>query len=69
MKKGKSRVLYGVSESFPIVAVVGLGPSETAVDVLEERDEAKEAVRTAVAGGNRGQGGPDLGSVKVWVCW
>lgn len=56
MKKGKSRVLYGVSETFPVVAVVGLGPAEKTVDVLEERDEAKEAVRTAVAGGNRGQG-------------
>ncbi|XP_042872445.1 cytosol aminopeptidase-like isoform X2 [Penaeus japonicus] len=68
VKKGKSRVLYGVSESFPIVAVVGLGPSETAVDVLEERDEAKEAVRTAVAAGCRSLEEAGVSHIQVDPC-
>ena len=50
MKAGKSRVLYGVSEEFPVVAVVGLGEKGKKPDPNEEFDETKEAVRTAVAG-------------------
>lgn len=50
LKAGKSRVLFGVSEEFPVVAVVGLGEQHQASDPLEERDGTKEAIRTAVAG-------------------
>lgn len=50
LKAGKSRVLFGVSEEFPVVAVVGLGDQQQSSDPIEERDETKEAIRTAVAG-------------------
>lgn len=51
LKPGKSRVLYGVSDEFPVVAVVGLGEQKQSfIDLIEERDETKEAIRTAVAG-------------------
>lgn len=50
LKAGKSRVLYGVSEEFPVVAVVGLGEQNQSYDPIEERDESREAIRTAVAG-------------------
>lgn len=43
-------MLFGVSEEFPVVAVVGLGEQHQSSDPLEERDETKEAIRTAVAG-------------------
>ncbi|XP_047500081.1 cytosol aminopeptidase-like isoform X3 [Penaeus chinensis] len=68
VKKGKSRVLYGVSETFPVVAVVGLGPAEKAEEVLEERDEAKEAVRAAVAAGCRSLEEAGMSRIQVDPC-
>ena len=39
-----------MSEEFPVVAMVGLGDQKQSCDEIEERDENKEAIRTAVAG-------------------
>jgi len=53
VKEGKSRILYGVSDEFPIVSVVGLGQRGKESRAIEERDEARETVRAAVAAGCR----------------
>uniref|UniRef100_A0A0P4VSA6 Cytosol aminopeptidase n=1 Tax=Scylla olivacea TaxID=85551 RepID=A0A0P4VSA6_SCYOL len=68
LKAGKSRVLYGVSEEFPVVAVVGLGEQNLSYDPIEERDESKEAIRTAVAAGYRSLDGLGLKSIQVDPC-
>lgn len=50
LKAGSSRVLFGVSDVFPIVSVVGLGKNDFQSDTNEERDEKLENIRNAVAG-------------------
>ena len=49
LEPGKCRVLYGVSENFPVVAVVGLDQKEKEYPDLEELDGKRESIRTAVA--------------------
>ncbi|MPC13202.1 Cytosol aminopeptidase [Portunus trituberculatus] len=68
LKAGKSRVLYGVSDEFPVVSVVGLGEQNQNYDPIEERDESKEAIRTAVAAGYRSLGDLGLKSIQVDPC-
>nr|XP_053636614.1 cytosol aminopeptidase-like [Cherax quadricarinatus] len=68
VKAGKSRVLYGVCEEFPVVAVVGLGQLEDGLDTIEERDQTKEAIRTAVAAGCRSLGDTDISKILVDPC-
>ncbi|XP_042216303.1 cytosol aminopeptidase-like isoform X2 [Homarus americanus] len=68
LKAGKSRVLYGVSEVFPIVALVGLGKQENKSNPLEERDEAKEAIRTAIAAGCHSLGETNISKILVDSC-
>lgn len=68
LKPGKSRVLFGVSEEFPVVAVVGLGEQNQSIDPIEERDDTKEAIRTAVAAGYRSLGELALKSIQVDPC-
>nr|XP_061791789.1 cytosol aminopeptidase-like [Nerophis lumbriciformis] len=53
LKKGKSRVFYGVHEDFPCVAVVGLDQAGAGVCQAENWDRAKENVRQAVSAGCR----------------
>ncbi|XP_053712536.1 cytosol aminopeptidase [Synchiropus splendidus] len=53
LKKGKSRVFYGVREDFPCVAVVGLDKKCTGVCGAENWDTRKENVRQAVSVGCR----------------
>nr|XP_054766200.1 cytosol aminopeptidase-like [Lytechinus pictus] len=53
LKKGKSRVFYGLNEEFSKVAVVGLGKKSAGVNDLEEIDEGRENVRVAMAAGVR----------------
>ncbi|XP_035825586.1 cytosol aminopeptidase [Aplysia californica] len=50
LKCGKSRVLYGLDESFPAVAVANLGKQDVGFDENEQLDQGKENVRAAVAG-------------------
>lgn len=56
-KKGEARVLYGLDREYPAVAVVNLGPDpgqqkDTFVreNELEDRDMARENVRSGIAG-------------------
>ncbi|XP_074094410.1 cytosol aminopeptidase-like [Cotesia typhae] len=52
IKKTKTRVFWGLENAqHACVAVVGLGKKNVGINVLEEIDEAKENIRTAVAAG------------------
>ncbi|KAK7929124.1 hypothetical protein WMY93_005519 [Mugilogobius chulae] len=53
LKKGKSRLFYGLHEDFPCVAVVGLGKAEAGVCGAENWDAGKENIRAAVSTGCR----------------
>ncbi|XP_077992292.1 cytosol aminopeptidase-like [Glandiceps talaboti] len=53
LKKGKSRVFYGLDKDYPSVAVVGLGKQSAGINELEEINESKENIRTAAAVGAR----------------
>eukprot|EP00106_Octopus_bimaculoides_P013588 XP_014781030.1 PREDICTED: uncharacterized protein LOC106876828 [Octopus bimaculoides] len=50
-KKGKSHLLFGLCEEFPLLAVVNLGKEGQGFNELECRHEGHESVRTAVARG------------------
>ncbi|XP_072025837.1 cytosol aminopeptidase-like [Amphiura filiformis] len=51
VKKGKTKLLYGVHEDYNSVAVVGLGKATAGYDEDEEVDTKKENIRAAVAAG------------------
>ncbi|XP_078698231.1 cytosol aminopeptidase-like [Branchiostoma floridae x Branchiostoma belcheri] len=53
IKKGKSRVFYGLDETYSAVAVVGLGAQGLGVNELEGFHEGKENLRAAAANGVR----------------
>lgn len=53
LKKGKSRLFYGLHEDFPCVAVVGLGKADSGVCGKENWNTSKENIRAAVSGGCR----------------
>lgn len=53
IKKGKVRVFYGLSPNLPVVAVVGLGPSNAALNDAEEVNERSENIRASIASGVR----------------
>ncbi|XP_061586846.1 cytosol aminopeptidase [Cololabis saira] len=53
LKKGKSRIFYGIHKDFPCVAVVGLGKSNAGVCGVENWDISKENIRQAVSAGCR----------------
>ena len=42
INKGKVRIFYDVGPEMPIVAVVGLGPNNAAINELEELDALKQ---------------------------
>ena len=50
LKAGSSRTLFGLSESFPVVSIVGLGKKNESLDPCEEMDGRKETIRSAIAG-------------------
>ncbi|KAF6209118.1 hypothetical protein GE061_014861 [Apolygus lucorum] len=62
---GESRVFFNVDETFPITILVGLGNQCYGYNELEQRDEAKEAVRTAVGSGVKAA--QQLGVGKIYV--
>ncbi|GAB6031562.1 hypothetical protein CHUAL_009328 [Chamberlinius hualienensis] len=49
LKKGKSRVLYGLDQTFGSVALTCLGPEGVGYNVAEEIDEKREGIRAAIA--------------------
>ncbi|CAG0893538.1 unnamed protein product [Cyprideis torosa] len=49
LKAGKARIFYGIHSSFSAVALAGLGPEDGGYSEREERDEKREAIRTAMA--------------------
>lgn len=51
LKKGKSRLFYGLHQDFPCVAVVGLGKDNEGVCGAENWDSRKENIRQAVSAG------------------
>lgn len=51
LKKGKSRLFYGLHQDFPCVAVVGLGKASAGVCGAENWDVGKENIREAVSTG------------------
>ncbi|XP_038647486.1 cytosol aminopeptidase isoform X1 [Scyliorhinus canicula] len=49
LKKGRSRIFYGLHQDFPHVVVVGLGDKNAGINNLEQYDEGKENIRAAIA--------------------
>uniref|UniRef100_A0A7N6AVE9 Cytosol aminopeptidase n=1 Tax=Anabas testudineus TaxID=64144 RepID=A0A7N6AVE9_ANATE len=68
LKKGKSRVFYGLHKDFPCVAVVGLGKNNAGVCGAENWDTSKENIRQAVSAGCRSLQDLDVNRVEVDGC-
>ncbi|KAG9509309.1 Cytosol aminopeptidase [Fragariocoptes setiger] len=52
-KKGKARVFYELSQDYPVISVVGLGPNSAGYNEAEDLDEKRENIRSAAAIGAR----------------
>ncbi|KAM8940422.1 cytosol aminopeptidase [Pelodytes ibericus] len=68
LKKGKSRMFYGLHEDFPTVLVVGLGKKSAGVSREENWNESKENIRTAVSVGCRQMQDIEVVQVEVDPC-
>ncbi|KAG8591522.1 hypothetical protein GDO81_000205 [Engystomops pustulosus] len=68
LKKGKTRIFYGLHEEFPSVVVVGLGKPSAGVNEQELWDESKETIRTAVSVGCRHLQDLEIEHVEVDPC-
>ncbi|XP_053114419.1 cytosol aminopeptidase isoform X2 [Hemicordylus capensis] len=68
LKKGKTRIFYGLHEDFSSVVVVGLGKKKAGVNTQENWDEDKEAIRAAVAAGCRQLQDLEVPHVEVDPC-
>ncbi|XP_030590594.1 cytosol aminopeptidase [Archocentrus centrarchus] len=68
VKKGKSRVFYGLHKDFPCVAVVGLGKNNAGVCGTENWDTSKENIRQAVAAGCQSLQDLEVSHVEVDGC-
>ncbi|XP_063315958.1 cytosol aminopeptidase [Pelobates fuscus] len=68
LKKGKTRMFYGLHEDFPSVVVVGLGKKSASIDHLENWNESKENIRTAVSVGCRQMQDLEVVQVEVDSC-
>ncbi|GAA6091915.1 cytosol aminopeptidase isoform X1 [Tachysurus ichikawai] len=68
LKKGKSRLFYGLHQDFPSVAVVGLGQKGAGVCRKEHWDNGKENIRAAVAAGCRQLQDLEIPHVEVDPC-
>lgn len=53
LKKGKTRIMLGLSEEYPVISLVSAGPMDAGVNKVEQLDEKKENIRLAVADGLR----------------
>ncbi|CAA9994234.1 unnamed protein product [Nesidiocoris tenuis] len=62
---GEARAFFNVDPAFPITILVGLGNQCYGYNRVEQRDEAKEAVRLAVGAGC--QAVQNLGANKVFI--
>ncbi|XP_068583102.1 cytosol aminopeptidase [Cebidichthys violaceus] len=68
LKKGKSRIFYGIDKDFPCVAVVGLGKTSAGVCGSENWDTSKENIRQAVSVGCRLLQDLEVNHVEVDGC-
>ncbi|XP_051993577.1 cytosol aminopeptidase [Xyrauchen texanus] len=68
LKKGKSRIFYGLHQDFPSVVVVGLGKSDAGVCGNENWDNCKENIRGAVSMGCRQLQDLEVAHVEVDPC-
>nr|XP_057930519.1 cytosol aminopeptidase [Doryrhamphus excisus] len=68
LRKGKSRVFYGIHKDFPCVAVVGLDDITAGVCGAENWDTAKENIRQAVSAGCQALQELEVTSVEVDGC-
>lgn len=68
LKKGKSRLFYGLREEFPCVAVVGLGKADSGFSAAENWDSKKENIRAAVSAGCRALQDLEVKHVEVDDC-
>ncbi|XP_004065994.4 cytosol aminopeptidase [Oryzias latipes] len=68
LKKGKSRIFYGIHKDFPCVAVVGLGKNDAGVCGAENWDTSKESIRQGMAAGCQLLQELELNSVEVDGC-
>ncbi|XP_064007438.1 cytosol aminopeptidase [Pogoniulus pusillus] len=68
LKKGKTRMFYGLHQDFPSVVVVGLGKKNAGVNDKENWNEGKENIRAAVAVGCRQIQDLEIPCVEVDPC-
>ncbi|XP_073430733.1 cytosol aminopeptidase [Dendrobates tinctorius] len=68
LKKGKTRVFYGLHEDFPSVVTVGLGKQSPGVHQQELWNESKENIRAAVSAGCRHMQDLEIAHVDVDPC-
>ncbi|XP_041131735.1 cytosol aminopeptidase isoform X2 [Polyodon spathula] len=68
LKKGKSRLFYGVHKEFPSVVVVGLGKTSAGVCNQENWDTGRENIRAAVSVGCRQLQDLEIPEVEVDPC-
>ncbi|KAA8594632.1 hypothetical protein FQN60_011767 [Etheostoma spectabile] len=68
LKKGKSRIFYGIHKDFPCVAVVGLGKTSAGVCGSENWDTNKENIRQAVSAGCQSLQDLEVKHVEVDGC-
>ncbi|XP_040191139.1 cytosol aminopeptidase [Rana temporaria] len=68
LKKGKSRIFYGLNEEFPSVVVVGLGKESAGFNQHEVWNERKENIRTAVSVACRQLQDMEIEQVEVDPC-
>ncbi|MBN3317748.1 AMPL aminopeptidase, partial [Atractosteus spatula] len=68
VKKGKSRVFYGIHKDFSSIVVVGLGKRSAGVCSQENWDGSKENIRAAVAVGCRQLQDLEIPVVEVDPC-
>ncbi|XP_078257040.1 cytosol aminopeptidase isoform X2 [Rhinoraja longicauda] len=68
LKKGRSRLFYGLHQDFPHIVVVGLGDKNAGINSLEQYDEGKENIRAAIAVGCRQLQDVEVPHVEVDLC-
>ncbi|KAM4053850.1 cytosol aminopeptidase [Anomaloglossus baeobatrachus] len=68
LKKGKTRMFYGLHEDFPSVVMVGLGKQSAGVHQQELWNESKENIRAAVSVGCRQMQDLEIAHVDVDPC-
>ncbi|MBN3309457.1 AMPL aminopeptidase, partial [Amia calva] len=68
LKRGKSRIFYGVHKDFPSVVLVGLGKPSAGVCAQESWDQRRENIRAAAAVGCRQLQELEVSVVEVDAC-